>query len=356
MALGIALASHLTCDMANGGTIPLKRFGKTDVQISALGMGGHHLGSAKDEKSAIEIIHRAVDGGITFYDCCWEYNRGKSEDWLGKGLKGRRDKVFLMTKVCTHGRDAALAMQMLEQSLRRLQTDHLDLWQIHGVSFPNDPELFIRPGGAAEALEKAKKQGKVRFVGFTGHKDPDIHNAMLDTGFRFDAVQMPLNPFDANFMSFEQKVLPRLVKEGIAPLAMKPIGGHGEPVQKGIFTAEELLRYSMSLPVATTISGVSEIDILEQNLRVAQNFTPLSETEMQALRERAKPYAGDGHFELYKTSIKFDNPEARIAHNFPLDLQQIEVRQMMKATNNTGRAFPEVKDPQKSPWPQTMDF
>src|SRR5579875_2705705 len=328
--------------MATGGSIPLKRFGKTDVQISALGMGGNHLGSAKDEKTAVEIIHRSVDGGITFYDCCWEYNRGKSEDWLGKGLKGRRDKVFLMTKVCTHGRDAALAMQMLEQSLRRLQTDHLDLWQIHGVSFNNDAELFIRPGGAAEALVKAKKQGKVRFVGFTGHKDPDIHLSMLDTKFPFDAVQMPINPFDANFMSFEQKVLPRLVKEGIAPLAMKPIGGHGEPVQKGVFTAEELLRYSMSLPVATTISGVADLDILEQNLRIAQNFTPFSETELQALRERAKPYAGDGRFELYKTSIKFDNPEARIAHEFPLDLQQIEVRQMVKATNNTGRPFPEV--------------
>lgn len=342
--------------MATGGSIPLKRFGKTDVQISALGMGGHHLGSAKDEKTAVEIIHRAVDGGITFYDCCWEYNRGKSEDWLGKGLKGRRDKVFLMTKACTHGRDAALAMQMLEQSLRRLQTDHLDLWQIHGVSFNNDAELFIRPGGAAEALARAKKEGKVRFVGFTGHKDPEIHLSMLDTKFPFDAVQMPLNPFDANFMSFEQKVLPRLVDEGIAPLAMKPIGGHGEPVQKGIFTAEELLRYSMSLPVATTISGVEDLQILEQNLKIAQGFTPMSTSELQDLRNRAKPYAGDGHFELYKTSIKFDNPEARIAHNFPLDLQQIEVRQMMKATNNTGKPFPTVKDPSKSPWPQTMDF
>ena len=196
-----------------------------------------------------------MDGGITFYDCCWEYNRGKSEDWLGKGLKGIREKAFLMTKVCTHGRDAALAMQMLEQSLRRLQTDHLDLWQIHGVTFQNDPDLFIRPNGAAEALHKAKQQGKVRFVGFTGHKDPDIHLAMLNTGFPFDAVQMPLNPFDANFFSFEKKVLPVLDQRGIAPLGMKPIGGHGEPVQGGVFTAEEFLRYAMSLPVATTITG-----------------------------------------------------------------------------------------------------
>ncbi len=203
---------------------------------------------------------RALDGGITFYDCCWEYSRGKAEDWLGKGLKGQRDKAFLMTKVCTHGRDASLATQMLEQSLRRLQTDHIDLWQIHGVGFANDPDLFIRPGGAAEALLKAKKEGKVRFVGFTGHKDPEVHLAMLNTGFPFDAVQMPLNPFDANFhqFSFEQKVLPVLNQRGIAVLGMKPICGHGEPVQQGIFTAQEMLRYAMSLPVTTTISGFGE--------------------------------------------------------------------------------------------------
>jgi aryl-alcohol dehydrogenase-like predicted oxidoreductase len=328
--------------MANQQSMPLKRFGKADVKVSALGLGGHHLGAAKDEPAAVAIVHAALDGGITFFDNCWEYNRGKSEDWLGKGLKGRRDQAFLMTKVCTHGRDAALATQMLEQSLRRLQTDHLDLWQIHGVSFQNDPELFIRTGGAAEALLKAKQDGKVRFVGFTGHKDPEIHLAMLNTGFPFDAVQMPLNPFDANFFSFEQKVLPVLVQRGIAPLAMKPIGGHGEPVQKGVFTASELLRYSMSLPVATTITGVSEMEILRQNLKIAHEFAPLNATEMQVLRDRAKPYAGDGRFELYKTSLKFDNPEARLAHAFPLDMTTVEVKQMVEATQNTGRPFPEV--------------
>jgi aryl-alcohol dehydrogenase-like predicted oxidoreductase len=328
--------------MADYGQIPLRDFGKTGAKISALGMGGHHLGEAKDENTAVEIIHRAVDGGITFFDCCWEYNRGKSEDWLGKGLKGIRDKAFLMTKVCTHGRDARLAMTMLEQSLRRLQTDHLDLWQIHGVGFANDPELFIRPNGAAEALRKAKEQGKVRFVGFTGHKDPQIHLKMLNVGFEWDSVQMPLNPFDANFHSFEQKVLPVLNQKGIAPIGMKPIGGHGEPVQKGVFTARELLSYAMSLPVATTISGVSELSILEQNLKIAQGFTPLGEREMQALRERAKPYAGDGHFELYKTSLKFDNPEARMAHDFPVDMSQIEVKQLVKATENNGSPYPAV--------------
>jgi uncharacterized protein len=155
---------------------------------------------------------------------------------------------------------------------------------------------------------------------------------------------MPLNPFDANFHSFEQKVLPELNKRGIAPIGMKPIGGHGEPVQKGVFTAQELLRYAMSLPVATTISGVSDLGILEQNLKIAQGFTPLGESEMQALRERAKPYAGDGQFELYKTSIKFDNPEARLAHDFPLDMEQVEVKQLVYATQNTGRPYAQVTD------------
>jgi aryl-alcohol dehydrogenase-like predicted oxidoreductase len=334
--------AHPTRTMETNGSIPLKSFGKSDVKISALAMGGHHLGSAKDEQTAVEIIHRAVDGGITFYDCCWEYNRGQSEDWLGKALKGYRDKVFLMTKVCTHGRDASLALQMLEQSLRRLQTDHLDLWQIHGVSFPNDPELFIRPGGAAEALTRAKKEGKVRFTGFTGHKNPEVHLAMLNTGFPFDAVQMPLNPFDANFHSFEQKVLPVLNQRGIAPLGMKPICGHGDPIQQGIFTAQELLSYAMSLPVATTISGVADLPILEQNLKIAQGFTPLTDSEMQALRQRAKQYAADGHFELYKTSMRFDNPEARLAHDFPLDMAQVEVKQLVLAAQNTGRPYPQV--------------
>jgi aryl-alcohol dehydrogenase-like predicted oxidoreductase len=333
--------------MANG-SIPVRRFGKADVQVSALALGGHHLGAAEDEKTALQILHRAVDEGITFFDNCWEYNVGKSEDWMGKGLKGRRDKVILMTKVCTHGRHGKLAMQMLEQSLRRLQTDHLDLWQVHGMVFQNDPDLFIRPGGAAEALEKAKRDGKVRFVGFTGHKDPDVHLAMLKTGFAFDAVQMPLNPFDANFFSFEKKVLPELNRRGIAALGMKPICGHGEPVQSGVFTAEEMLRYAMSLPVTTTITGMEKMEILEQNLKVAQGFTPLSAEEMQKLRERAKPYAADGKFEMYKVSLEYDNPEARLAHEFPLDMKSVEVRQMVYATSNTGRPFPQVT---KSPGP-----
>jgi uncharacterized protein len=231
---------------------------------------------------------------------------------------------------------------MLEESLRRLQTDHLDLWQVHGMAFDNDPDLFIRKNGAAEALERAKKDGKVRFVGFTGHQNPDVHLGMLKTGFPFDAVQMPLNPFDASFpRSFERQVLPELKQRGIAVLGMKPLSGHGDAIKHGVITVEESLRYAMSLPVTTTITGIDSLEVLRQNLRIAQNFTPMSDAEMNELRERCKPDAADGRYELYKLSLKFDNPEARLAHGFPLDTQQIEVKDMLGAPENTGHPFPE---------------
>lgn len=328
---------------APSAAIPLRPFGKhVDVKISALGLGGHHIGQAADEKTAINIVQAAIDGDITFMDNCWEYHRGKTEVWMGKALKGRRDRVFLMTKVCTHGRDGALAMQMLEQSLTRLQTDHLDLWQVHGMVFENDPDLFIRSGGAAEALLKAKSQGKVRYLGFTGHKRPEVHLAMLQTGFPFDAVQMPLNPFDAHFLSFEQQILPELNKRGIAALGMKPIGGNGDMVKKGAITAEQALRYAMSLPVTVTITGMETMDVLRQNLAIAQGFTPLSSSEMQAIRDQVKEPAADGRYEPYKTSLKFDNPEARLAHNYPLDTQSVEVKEMLKASENNGHPWPQI--------------
>jgi aryl-alcohol dehydrogenase-like predicted oxidoreductase len=324
------------------GSIPVRPFGKSGATVSALGLGGHHLGGAKNAQEAARIVSEAIDGGITFFDNCWEYHRGKSEVWMGDALKGKRDKVFLMTKVCTHGRDKKLALQMLEQSLTRLRTDHLDLWQIHGVSFDNDPDLFIRPNGAAEALEQAKRQGKVRFAGFTGHKNPAMHLKMLATGFPFDAVQMPLNAFDATFLSFQTKVLPELTRRGVAVLGMKPINGHGEAVEKGVLTAQEALRYAMSLPVTTTITGMESLDILRQNLQVAQGFDPMNAQERKELETRCRPYAADGRFELYKVSLKFDNPEARLTHEFPLDDQQVEVKEMMKATENTGHPFPQM--------------
>jgi aryl-alcohol dehydrogenase-like predicted oxidoreductase len=327
----------------NESPIQRRAFGRhPDVQVSILGLGGHHIGDAEDEKTAAAVVNGAIDGGINFFDNCWEYHRGKCEDWMGKALKGKRDRVFLMTKVCTHGRDTSLALEMLEQSLRRLQTDHLDLWQIHGVSFENDPDLFIRANGAAEALHQAKQQGKVRFTGFTGHKDPSIHLNMLRTGFPFDAVQMPLNAFDANFRSFETEVLPELNRRGIAALGMKPLSGSGDPVTKGAVTVEEALRYAMSLPVTTTITGMEKREVLQKNLEIARNFRRMAPAEMQAIRSRVRNVALDGRYELYKVSLKYDNPEARLSHGFPLDMQQKEVREMV-SSGNTGKPFPDLK-------------
>jgi len=310
--------------------VPRRTLGRTGVKVSALGVGGHHLGDVETVDKAIQFVHEAIDAGLNFFDNCWEYYDGRSEDWLGRALKGKRDKVFLMTKVCTHGRGADLAMKMLEESLRRLQTDHLDLWQVHGVSFDNDPELAYAKGGVLEALDRAKKQGKARFVGFTGHKSPAVHLRMIKLGYPFDTVQMPLNPFDAGFNSFENQVLPELGKRGIAALGMKSMGGTAAAVKKALFKPEEMLRYAMSLPVAVTIAGMESLDVLRQNLKVARGFKPLTEGEMQALRDRAAPLASDGRFEVYKLSLKFDNPQARIPHDFPLDPEIKEVKEMFR--------------------------
>jgi aryl-alcohol dehydrogenase-like predicted oxidoreductase len=236
---------------------------------------------------------------------------------MGKYLKGQRDRAIVMTKVCTHGRDKKLALQMLEESLRRLQTDHIDIWQIHEVVYENDPDLIFAPNGAAEALEQAKKDGKARFVGFTGHKDPSIHLKMLSHNFPFDTVQMPLNCMDGSFRSFEEQVLPELNRRGIGPLGMKSLGGSGEMVAKGAITAEEGLRYAMSLPVATIISGIDSLEVLQQNLEVALNFKPMGHEEMEALRKRCRYYAGDGRFELFKTTKKYDGNIGREQHGLP---------------------------------------
>ncbi len=297
--------------------VPKRPLGKTGVEVSALGVGGYHLGSAKDQQDASDIVSRALDAGITFFDNAWEYHHGASEERLGVALRGKRDRAFVMTKVCTHGRDKDIAMQMLEQSLRRLQTDHLDLWQIHEVVYFNDPDLIFRSNGAAEALLAAKQQGKVRFVGFTGHKDPSIHLRMLAQDFPFDTVQMPLNALDATFRSFESQVLPEATKRGIAVLGMKSLGGSGEMVTHGAMTAQEGLRYAMSLPVATTISGMDSVGVLEQNLAVARGFQPMAQGEMQALRERARIYAADGRYELFKTTKKYDGDIGREQHHYP---------------------------------------
>jgi aryl-alcohol dehydrogenase-like predicted oxidoreductase len=299
------------------GTVPKKPLGRTGVQISAMGLGGYHLGSANTDQVANEIVAKALDHGIDFFDNAWEYHDGLSEERLGRALHGKRQQAFLMTKVCTHGRDKNLAMRMLEESLRRLRTDHLDLWQIHEVIYENDPDLIFAPGGAAEALLEAKKQGKVRFIGFTGHKDPEIHLKMLSQDFPFDTVQMPLNCFDATFRSFETQVLPEATRRGIAALGMKSLGGSGEMVRHGGITADQGLRYAMSLPVATTISGIDSMEVLDQNLAIASNFQPYSAAEMKDLRDRCRQFAADGRYELFKMSTKYDGKVGREQHHFP---------------------------------------
>jgi predicted aldo/keto reductase-like oxidoreductase len=240
---------------------------------------------------------------------------------MGNALKGRRDKVVLMTKVCTHGRGRNIAMQMLEDSLRRLRTDHIDVWQVHECVYWNDPELHFREGGVIEALKQAKQQGKVRFIGFTGHKHPDIHLAMLkkadEHGLHFDTAQMPLNPFDATFRSFEQHVLPEVRKRKMGAFGMKSLGGGGAPIQQGAITVNEALRYAMSLPVATTISGIDSLAVLHQNLAIARGFKPMTASEQQLLRQRCADLASDGHLELYKTTKKFDAAVGREQHGYP---------------------------------------
>jgi aryl-alcohol dehydrogenase-like predicted oxidoreductase len=299
------------------GLVPRKPFGRTGLQVSAIGLGGYHLGSAETDQAANDIVAKAIDHGVNFFDNAWEYHDGLSEERLGKALKGKRDQAIVMTKVCTHGREKKIAMRMLEESLRRLQTDHLDVWQIHEVVYENDPELIFAQDGAAEALLAAKQQGKVRFIGFTGHKDPEIHLKMLSHDFSFDTIQMPLNCCDATFRSFETQVLPEANRRGMAALGMKSLGGSGELVKFGAVTAEQGLRYAMSLPVATTISGIDSMEVLDQNLRVAVNFQPLDAPAMQSLRDQCRLAAADGHLELFKMTTKYDGKVGREQHHFP---------------------------------------
>ncbi len=303
------------------GQVPQRRFGKGDDWVSVLGIGGFSIGGDNvSEQDAIRIVQEAIDSGINFMDNAWEYNKHVSEERMGKALAagGRREKAFLMTKVCTHGRDAKVGMQQLEESLKRLKTDHLDLWQVHECAYWNDPERHFMKGGVIEALTKAKEQGKVRFVGFTGHKDPAIHMAMLAYDYPFDACQLPLNVFDASFHSFEQRVLPELSRRGIMPIGMKSLNGNARAVKDKVVTAEEAIAYAMSLPVVTTVSGIDSLDIFRKNLALARDFKRFDTTAMVALRQKfADNVASDGRYELYKTTAEFEAEEGRGQHGFP---------------------------------------
>ena len=303
--------------MPSSNQVPRRKFGRHNEEVSALALGGYHLGSVKTEREAMRVVHEGMDAGLTFMDNAWDYHEGASETRMGKALRGRREQAFLMTKVCTHGRDGRVALRQLEQSLRRLKTDYLDLWQIHECVYENEPERHFAPGGVVEALEKARAAGKVRYVGFTGHKDPELLLRMLGYGFPFDSCQLPLNGFDATFRSFERFVLPELTARGIAVIGMKSLSGDGSPVKKRAVTVEAALRYAMSLPVATTVSGIDSLRILRQNLRIARDFKPMTDREMAAHRKRLAPAAADGRFELYKTTAIFEGDEGRRAHGFP---------------------------------------
>ncbi len=297
--------------------IPRRPFGRHSDLVSILGLGGYHLGKVKTVAEAVRIVHEAVDAGINFLDNAWEYHEGESERRMGRAIEGRRQSVFLMTKVCTHGRDARVALRQLEESLRRLRTDYLDLWQIHECVYFNDPERHFAKGGAVEALERAKQQGKVRYIGFTGHKDPEIHLRMLSYDFPFDACQLPLNGFDATFKSFQGRVLPELERRQIAAIGMKSLGGDGRALRKRVAKVSDALRYAMSLPVCSTVSGIDSLKVLRQNLKLSRAFTPMDARERERYERSLADDAFDGRFELYKTTAEHEGAVGREQHGFP---------------------------------------
>jgi len=281
-----------------------RTLGKTGERVSAIGLGGAHAARTDTVEESVRIIRTAVDNGITFLDNCWDYSNGEAEVRMGHALRdGYRQRIFLMTKIDAHL--ARVATQQIEQCLSRLQTDVIDLLQIHEVIRPDDPERVFAPGGTLEALLAARQAGKIRYIGFTGHKDPAIHLKMLGMGFNWDTVQMPLNCLDHSHKSFEAKVLPVLVERGIGVLGMKPLAS-GAIVREGVATAEECLRYALSLPTSVVITGCDSVPIVEQALRVWQSFRPMSPDEMAALRARVAPQNQEGVLEGYKTTIRFD--------------------------------------------------
>ena len=289
-------------------SIPYRRLGRTGEKVSLVGLGGYHLGKQGDPQESIRIIRTGLDNGINFLDNCWDYNGGESEIRMGQALRdGYRQKAFLMSKI--DGRTTTAATSQIDESLRRLQTDRIDLLQFHEVIRDTDPDRIFAEGGALEAVFRAQKAGKIRFIGFTGHKSPDIHLKMLATAakhkFSFDAVQMPLNVMDAHFNSFEKKVLPVLLKNDIGVLGMKPMGDHFI-LESQTATAVECLHYAMNLPTSVVITGCDSLSILEQALQAARSFKPLGSSEVTTLLARTAAAAEAGQFELYKTSHHFD--------------------------------------------------
>jgi predicted aldo/keto reductase-like oxidoreductase len=321
LAGGMAGASAGTALLRNpivspaAGEMPYRTLGRSGEKVSLLGLGGYHIGIQRDEQESIRIIRTAIDNGINFLDNCWDYNDGESEVRMGKALRdGYRKKAFLMTKIDGQVKD--VAARQIDESLRRLRVETIDLVQFHEVIRPGDPDRIFGPDGAIEAALAAKKAGKLRYVGFTGHKDPDIHLKMLNTAFAhdftFDAVQMPLNVMDAHYKSFTKKVLPVLVEHGIGVLGMKPLGG-GIILQSKTVTPIECLHYAMNLPTSLVINGCDSLARLNQAHEAARTFRPLAEKEVAALLAKTAAAGAQGKFELFKTTTEFDgtahNPE-----------------------------------------------
>ncbi len=289
--------------------MPYRELGRTGERVSLIGLGGAHIGfaSASDDDS-IRLMRSASDRGITFFDNSWDYNVGRSEERMGKALKdGYRDRVFLMTKTDSHS--AAGFNKQLETSLKRMQTDMIDLVQIHEVIRMNDPEVVFAPGGTMDAAIAAKKAGKIRYIGFTGHKDPSIHLHMIDYaekhGFHFDTLQMPINIMDAHFRSFQHQVIPVANARGIGVLAMKTFA-FGAIIRANVADPIDMLHYSMTLPVSVVITGMDTMPRLEQALTAAKTFKPMTQDQIATLLAKSKDLAADGHLELFKTSPSFD--------------------------------------------------
>ena len=322
VAAGLAASDRLikpvlaqTPDEVKEGEMLYRQLGRTGEKVSVVGLGGHHIGRVKDEQLAIELIRTAIDRGINFMDNSWDYHDGSSELRMGKALQnGYRDRAFLMTKI--DGRTKKSAAEQIEQSLQRLRTDRIDLLQHHEIIRMEDPDRIFANGGSMEAVLEAQEAGKVRYIGFTGHKDPLVHLRMLEiadqNNFRFDAVQMPLNVMDAHFRSFEREVLPVLVRDEIGVLGMKSMG---DPyiLQSKTVTPIECLHYVMNLPTSTVITGIEKMSILDQAFEAVRTFQPMSEEQIDALLARTREAAMTGNYELFKTTAKFDatarNPE-----------------------------------------------
>ncbi|MEN9869279.1 MAG: hypothetical protein RLZZ171_262 [Cyanobacteriota bacterium] len=290
------------------GEMLYRTLGSTGEQVSLIGLGGHHIGRPPDEQEGIRLVQSAIDRGINFMDNCWDYHNGGSEIRMGKALQnGYRDRAFLMTKI--DGRTKEAAAKQIDESLKRLQSDRIDLLQHHEIIRMEDPDRVFAPGGSMEAVIAAQKAGKIRYIGFTGHKDPLVHLRMLEVAkqnnFRFDAVQMPLNVMDAHFRSFEQQVLPILVEEQIGVLGMKSMG---DPyiLQSNTVKPIECLHYAMNLPTSTVITGIESMKILDQALEAVRTFEPMSQSQVTALLERTRAAAAKGQYELFKTTNQFD--------------------------------------------------